>query len=109
MTMFLFLEMFALGAPRPLYYTEQKAKIGTIELSLKPSVENQYAVEISSKCLRVRIDDFTYLPDIWSIFVSATLNIMLEIFEREIFYLRRPDRSRFIIDSINEPCSSYLN
>ena len=46
--------MLTLETLHPLYYTEQKAKIGTIELSLKPNIENQYAVEISSKCLRVR-------------------------------------------------------
>ena len=37
----------------PLYYAEQKSKIGTIELSLKPSIENQFTVDVSSRCVRV--------------------------------------------------------
>ena len=43
-----------------LYYVEQKAKIGSIELSLKPNTEALFAVSVSSKSLNVCFHDTVY-------------------------------------------------
>lgn len=67
----------------PLYYAEQKAKIGTIELSLKPDLDNKFDVDISPKCLRVS----TYELFLVHTEVASALIII------SVFLVHRPRRT----------------